>query len=71
MKNIYSMVLLFVVASFSANCQDTLRLMNGSEINVKIEVTSESSISFQPLNSKKTSFQVRTTDGIFSVKKEG
>ncbi|MFT6199118.1 MAG: hypothetical protein ACJARP_000396 [Vicingaceae bacterium] len=71
MKNVYLMVLLFVVASFSANCQDTLRLMNGSEINVKIEVISEGSISFQPLNSKKTSFQVRTTDEIFSFKKEG
>lgn len=71
MKNIYSMMLLFVVASFSANCQDTLRLMNGSEINVKIEVISEGSISFQPLNSKKTRVQVRTADGIFSFKKEG
>lgn len=71
MKKFSLLALTFLVASFYANCQDTLRLMNGRVIEVSIRDISEMKISYQLKNAKKVSFQERTTDEIFSFKKEG
>jgi len=71
MKKFSLFTLLFIVGSFSANCQDTLRLLNGKVIEVSIGSVSDEVISFQYKNSKKASFQERTTDEIFSFKKKG
>jgi uncharacterized protein YlzI (FlbEa/FlbD family) len=71
MNKYLSLTLLFVVASLHANCQDTLRLMNGNVLEVSIDSVSERVISFQSRSSTKTSFQERTTDEIFSFRKKG
>ena len=71
MKNYSLFALLFIVGSFYANCQDTLRLLNGKVMEVSIGSVSDEVISFQHKNSKNASFQERTTNEIFSFKKKG
>ncbi len=71
MKKYSLFALLFILGSFYANCQDTLRLLNGKVIEVSIGSVSEEVITFQFKNTKKSSFQERTTNEIFSFKKNG
>ena len=54
MKKFSLLALTFLVTSFHANCQDTLRLMNGRVIEVSIRDISEMKISYQLKNAKKS-----------------
>lgn len=70
MKNISLFICVFLAGSFYANCQDTLRLMNGKVLDVSIGTVFDTIISFKVKGSKKSGFQQRTTDEIFSFKKK-
>ena len=70
MKKISLFICVLLVGSFYANCQDTLRLMNGKVLDVSIETVFDTIISVKVKGSRKSGFQQRTADEIFSFLKK-
>lgn len=71
MKRLNVLVVMLFVAGISLKAQDTLRLLNGNTLYVKIGEINENTISFLRLDKAKKSFSERDKTDLFSYTREG